>query len=120
MLEYTEKDKSDEGPPSSSVVERSPAANKTGTADRLVYKLVKVCVPCNVYLKPCTEKFMCSSLADKPHLKSCMCELSALVGALVHGSLANGTHCIIDHDWDRLEMMDQFFQPQKMKFSSRW
>jgi len=76
-------------------------------------------VACNVYPKPCTE-FMCSSLADKPHLKSCMCELSALVGALVHGSLASGTHCIIDHDWDRLEMMDQFFQPQKMKFSSRW
>jgi hypothetical protein len=45
MLEYTEEDKSDEGPPSSSVVERSPAANKRGTADRLVYKLVKVCVP---------------------------------------------------------------------------
>jgi len=45
MLEYTEEDKSGEGPPSSSVVERSPAANKTGTADRLVYKLVKVCVP---------------------------------------------------------------------------
>ncbi|CAM6027138.1 unnamed protein product [Sphagnum balticum] len=42
MLEYTEEDKSDEGPPSSSVVERSPAVNKTETADRLVYKLVKV------------------------------------------------------------------------------
>jgi hypothetical protein len=44
MLEYTEEDKSDEGPPSSSVGERSPAANKTRTADQLVYKLVKVYV----------------------------------------------------------------------------
>jgi hypothetical protein len=42
-LEYTE-DKSDEGPPSSSVGESPPAANKTGTTDRLVYKLVKVYV----------------------------------------------------------------------------
>jgi hypothetical protein len=42
MLEPTE-DKSNEGP-SSTVGERSPPVNKTVTTDRLVYKLVKVCV----------------------------------------------------------------------------
>jgi hypothetical protein len=26
----------------------------------------------------------------------------------------------LDHDGGRLEMMDQFFQPQRTKFSSHW
>ncbi|KAH8963082.1 hypothetical protein BDL97_05G134100 [Sphagnum fallax] len=62
MLEYTEEDKSDEGPPSSSVVERSPAANKTGTADRLVYKLVKVGDDGSVL--PATEDEVFQSLVE--------------------------------------------------------
>ncbi|CAK9877210.1 unnamed protein product [Sphagnum jensenii] len=62
MLEYTEEDKSDEGPPSSSVVERSPAANKTGTTDRLVYKLVKVGDDGSVL--PATEDEVFQSLVE--------------------------------------------------------
>jgi hypothetical protein len=41
MLEPTD-DKSDEGP--STTGEQPSAANKRGATDRLVYKLVKVCV----------------------------------------------------------------------------
>jgi len=62
MLEYTEEDKSDERPPSSSVGERSPAANKTGTADRLVYKLVKVGDDGSVL--PATEDEVFQSLVE--------------------------------------------------------